>query len=549
LFGQRRNAESIIEIVDECASELDNLRNPDLDKNLAKTLLTNLLGELPQMVDIVGLDMDNVLPVVEQQFIDYAIHMRGTPDLILEDSRKQKAIVIDWKTGKDTPTWHESSQVIAYALMEGRRLGFEKAEAIKAILGEPVRDTKGMVTTISGIRILPVIIRPTTKRSMLKPHPILSATSQDFDIKYNEFKDLLNDTCIEAEHLSLLLTDQHALTGVKEEETQIPMMIQGQEHRVNILRYTPRQLRRGVPSVQQRFPCRLPTGQEFCNLIEPCRYYFGKFGEQGDYEKAMWTLRFKVFKRNEKDLLLYRAIFDVFEFFDKDEIIAKLQSGQGIRARIGHAPTFDPKLKMRLAAIRDDYEAEFRMDLLDTLEVDKSWRAGLIGKRQYRDFEKESRKFRVVNEGKPVLLTSLDSGAPLLSVGVFARVDEISPEENQLTYSFKAPSKILNYQTMIFHEYLKLNPGFGNNVLMVEANVDLTQMELGAIDALQRSLRQTKDDGSTEIAEEELRMEEILAEETAVEIGAESEEKNLEAKLRDMIGKGVKRPVQSKRAN
>ena len=102
---------------------------------------------------------------------------------------------------------------------------------------------------------------------------------------------------------------------------------------------------------------------------------------------------------------------------------------------------------------------------------------------------------------------------------------------------------------MIFHEYLKLNPGFGNNVLMVEANVDLTQMELGAIDALQRSLRQTKDDGSTEIAEEELRMEEILAEETAVEIGAESEEKNLEAKLRDMIGKGVKRPVQSKRAN
>jgi PD-(D/E)XK nuclease superfamily len=547
-FGGKLSPETVIEVVDEAANEFEGqLRQPDIDKGIAKTLFSNLLGELPRMAQITGIDLDHAFPVVEQQFMDYALHLRGTPDLILEDAEHQKAIVVDWKTGTDTPGEAESSQVIAYGLMEGRRLGLSKKEAVDAILGHPSVDASGKMTGVSDISILPVIVRP-TQRASLRPHPVLFAKPEELQSRWEAFRNLTFDTLVEAQHLSLLLTNQYELTGVKDEETKVEMTIQGKTQKLNLLRYTPRQLGRGKPSVQRNFPCRTRTGAAFCNLIEPCRYYFGRnFAEQDQYENAMWSLRFKIFNINERDLLLYRAIFDTFENYGKEEVIAKLQAGEGIRVSIGHAPMFDPKLKMRLAAVRDDarnrYSDEFRMDLIDKLEPEGKYQ--LVGTRAVREFEKTSRRYRVVNEGKPVLLSSVDSGAPLLSIGVFARVDEIEPGEHQIKYHFRAPSKILNYQSMLFQEYLKLNPKIGHNMLMFEANVDLTQMELGAIDALQRALHDVNP-AAAGVSADELRRELTFTEETEGEMKEDSEEQTLEEKLKQIIGKGTSHPVQDK---
>lgn len=547
-FGGRMEPESVMDLVDDVVTELGGqLREPDTDvvKNISKTLFSNLLNELPRMVEITGMDPDSAFPVVEQQFMDYSLHMRGTPDLILEDSKNQKAIVVDWKTSRETPAQHESAQVTAYALMEGRRLGMSKKEAVEAVLGHPVLDASNRMTSINSISVLPAIVRP-TQRASLRPHPILFAKPDELESRYEDFKNLTYDTCVEAQHLSLLLTDQWQLTGVKPEDTKVEMTIQGRPQRLNVLRYAPRQLGRGKPSVQQNWPCRTRTGADFCNLLQPCKYYFGRnFAEQDEYETAMWSLRFKIFNINERDLLLYRAIFDTFENYDKQSIMAKLQNGEGVRVTIGHAPMFDPKLKMRLEAIRDDYSDAFRMDVLDKLEPERD---GLLGTRSVREFEKKSRRYRVVNEGKPVLLTSVDCGAPLLSIGVFARVDEIDPGEHLIRYHFRAPSKILTYQSMLFREYLKLNPEIGHEVMMFEANVDLTQMELGATDALQRALQEANP-AAVGVAEDELRRELTFTEETEGEMNEESEEQTLEEKLREIIQKGTTHPVQHKPDN
>lgn len=549
-FGYKKASDSISDLVDDVTTELrrkNQLRQADADdvKNISKLLFTNLLDDLERMVQITGMDLASAFPVVEQQFMDYDLHMRGTPDLILEDSKNQKAIVVDWKTDKETPAEYENAQVTAYALMEGRRLGMSKKEAVEAVLGHPVRDASNRMTSIKDISILPVIVRP-TQRASLRPHPILFAELNELESRYNAFKNLTYDICVEAQHLSLLLTDQLQLTGVNRDETKVEMIIRGKSQRVNILRYTPRQLRRGNPSVQDRWPCRSHTGAQFCNLLQSCRYYFGRsFGEQDEYETALWTLRFKTFNINERNLILYRAIFDTFEYYEKKYIIEKLEGGEGIRVTIGHAPMFDQNIKMRIEAKRDKYSGIFRIDVLDKLEPERD---GLLGTRDVREFEKKSRRYRVVNEGKPVLLTPVDAGSPLLSLGVFARVDEIDPEENRIRYHFRAPSKILTYQSMLFQEYIKLNPELGHNVMMFETNVDLTQMELNAIDALQRAL-QDADPTDVGIDEDELRRELTFTEETADEINEESEEQTIEERLKEIIRRGMQSPVQHKSGN
>ena len=553
-FGGKLAPDSVVDLVDDVATELGGqLRQPDTDivKNISKTLFTNLLSELPRMVEITGMDPDSMFPVVEQQFMDYQLHMRGTPDLILEDSKNRRAIVVDWKTDSETPAQHENAQVIAYSLMEGRRLGMSKKEAVEAVLGHPVMegpslDASKRMSSIEEVRILPAIVRPTIRAVGLRPHPVMFAKAEELEGRFEDFRNLTYDVCVEAQHLSLLLTDQWQLTGVRPDDTKVEMTFQGNQQKINVLRYSPRQLGRGKPSVQQKWPCRTRTGTEFCNLIEPCKYYFGRtFGEQDAYESAMWRIRYKIFNMNERDLLLYRAIFDTFENYDKEEIIAKLEIGEGIKVTIGHAPMFDHKLKMRIEAVRDQFTDAFRVDVLDKVEAEGD---GLLGTRNVREFEKKSRRYRVVNEGKPVLLTSVDCGAPLLSVGVFARVDDIDPGENQIRYHFRAPSKILNYQSMLFREYLKVNPKLGHKVMIFEANVDLTQMELGAADALQRALVKASPDIDG-VAADELQRELTFNEETVGEMREGSEEQTLEDKLREIIEKGTTRPVQHKPDN
>jgi len=194
---QKEDVGSLLQIKAEEIAEI---------KQLAFLILSNLISNLSFMMAIIGVNKySRICPVVEQQFVDYQLHMRGVPDLILEFPEEKAAIVVEWKTSRETPLDYEKAQTICYALMEATRLGYRtKDKAIKAILGE-LQERNG-ISVINNVKILPAIIRPTT-RGRIHPHPLTASDPLQMKENYLKFKKLVYDVCLLAEHLTLLTAD------------------------------------------------------------------------------------------------------------------------------------------------------------------------------------------------------------------------------------------------------------------------------------------------------------------------------------------------------
>lgn len=547
--------------VDEAVKMLQSSRliasDKDINnvKNQASTMLLNLCRELPRLGSN-SLELRNpwdCVPIVEQQFIDYTLHMRGTPDLILEYPYEKKAIVVEWKTSSETPTKHEEAQVLAYALLEAVRLGYyvnNKGDIIKAVVGR-LDSNK-----VKDFKVLPIIIRP-TQGKLLKPHPVLLSLAGVSDDKLKEafikFKSLAYDVLLSAEHLTLLLVDQRDF-GVPIEETTARIPIKGETREVNLVRHKPRQLHGGVPYKQSKYPCKTKTGKPFCNMLDPCRFYFGRgFGAKEDYERVMWGLRFKVFREKERMLLIYRTLYELFKWYGTDEVRKKLVEGEPLQWVIGERlAERESVAPLRMVIKRYGVggkvdEFIYRVDLLDKLSISSEEEFILKGIRRIREFEKEL--FYVVSEGKPVLLTPCDGPTPTLSISLFGRVDKVEVHDDSMEYEIGLPSKLLKYQFLIYREYLRANPSiYGQNIFMFEVNVDLTQMDLSSIDALQRALKSESTDLHQEveelgkISEEEIEREINLLENIRSEILAEDSEADDFFKfLKNIITRGVKR--------
>jgi hypothetical protein len=114
--------------------------------------------------------------------------------------------------------------------------------------------------------------------------------------------------------------------------------------------------------------------------------------------------------------------------------------------------------------------------------------------RAIREHE-EGQLLHVINEGKPVFVAlptyaPHQDTTPLLSVNFFGRIDNVDVDykDRKVRYEIGLPSKVLRYQMLIFSNYITNNLLSNKDVIVVEANVDLTRMELYAIDYLQREL-------------------------------------------------------------
>lgn len=522
--------------INKLREEEDFLINEN-DRNLASDLLSNLVSRLDQLVNILGINRAGLKPIIEQSFIDYELHMRGIPDLILEDINEKKAIVIEWKTSTESIADYERAQVICYALLEAKRLFRDapKNEIIEAVTGKRNGDN------IIDIKVLPVIIRPRGKRGLLslEPHPVLKNDHTDSD--WIEFTNLVKNCCIEAEHLTILLTDQFYISGQRPEETSC--FIPEFNREVNVLRLTPRQLPRGDYQNHSRWPCVTSNNKPFCTMSEPCTFYFGQgYGEADDYDKVMWKIRFSIYRQKEEDLLIYKAIYDSFKYFGKKRIMEKLREGYTLRYGDPNPISFKgSRSSIKLVTTR--YEGKrtktkqriFRYDLLDRIEAEEGTNT-LIGYRKRRDYEINNNIVRVINEGKSVFITLLDSDNPLLSINTFGRIDNVEIENNNIKYEIGIPSKVLKYNTLLFRLYIdnmhKLLRDLSGSapILIFECNVDLTNMELNIVDRLQRCLEQ---EGKSE--ERSLLQREIynVKEETENVLDPDSHS------LREIIGKGA----------
>jgi len=461
--------------------------------------LKNYLKDFRRIIDCDG----ELFPVVEQQFLDYDLHIRGIPDLVLENRKEKKAIVIDWKTPESGLSKYEEAQVVAYSLLEAKRLGYEKRnEIVDAITGKLDEST----LSISDIKILPVIIRASKsgRELKLKPHPVFSEENEIVE-RYKDFKKLVNDVLIEAEHLTLLIANQKHF-NINENDTKVK--IRGRE--VKALKITPYHLWRGNPEKQDKYPC-ASNGKPICKLRHACKFYLGRgFGVHDEFDSAMWKLRYRVLDTKEKSLLIYRAIYSIFKYYGKDDIINAIRNGNSISVnnniinfQKGRASKIIFTENMISGSKKKVDIIEKKVDVLDEIKPQPHNNYMFIGKRSVRDFEKKEKIYAIIRESDPVLLSvSVDALNPLLSINMFGRIDDIEIEDDSIKYLIGIPSRVLKYQAMLFREYLNNYPEFRKNVLMFSIDVDLTHMELSAIDSLQRALGQEKEKYSKEVMNE-----------------------------------------------
>jgi len=492
LFSDNWEKANVKEIIEDAGEELrrhsiiQNEATLEESKIEAEKLLRNLLQKIRLFEEITDMKVSDAIPIVEQQLVDYELRMRGIPDLILESRNEQKAIVIDWKTSRETPRKYEDAQIVCYALLEARRLSCTKEEAIEKITGQ-LEGTK-----ITSVDILPVIIRADPSLT-LKPHPVFS-TSEKLLGNYKEFSKLVRNTVIMAQHLTLLICNQEALTNVKPAETSGP--VPWGSGKVNYLRLTPFDigLYHGDPSTQTKYPCIA------CYLKDPCRFYFGRpFGEKEEYESLLWKLRYIVFEKKEEQLIIYLALQRIFEFWSYDEVVNLIKEGYGIEYSVGSNPSptlkFSGRIIIRRRVWGKEHMARYRIDVLERIVADTGFRPLFLeAERAIREHE-EGGLLHVINEGKPVFValptyTPHQDINPLLSVNFFGRIDNVDVDykNRKVRYEIGLPSKVLKYQMLIFSNYVSNELLSNRDVIVVEANVDLTRMELYAIDYLQREL-------------------------------------------------------------
>jgi len=492
LFADNWEGANIEVIIEEASDELRRYSiirdEATLEKNKteARKLMDNLLQKIRWFEEITSMKVSEAIPIVEQQLVDYDLRIRGIPDLILESRDEQKAIVIDWKTSRETPKKYEDAQVVCYALLEARRLSCTIDEAVGKITGQL---EGGKITSVD---ILPVIIRANPSLS-LKPHPVFSKP-EELQKKYKEFVKLVKNTVLMAQHLTLLLCNQETLTNVKPAETSGP--VPWGSGRVNYLRLTPFDLGlyHGDPKTQNKYPCIA------CYLKDPCKFYFGRpFGEKEEYESLLWKLRYIVFEKKEEWLIVYLALQRIFDFWSYDDVVNFIKQGKGLEYSVGSNPWTNPKFPGRLIIRRSVWGKEhtyrYRIDVLDRIMTDNRFRPFSVeAERAIREHE-EGQLLHVINEGKPVFVAlptyaPHQDTSPLLSVNFFGRIDNVDVDykDRKVRYEIGLPSKVLRYQMLIFSNYITNNLLSNKDVIVVEANVDLTRMELYAIDYLQREL-------------------------------------------------------------
>lgn len=488
-------------VIEGAIHELDSrglliFRSKDVEEitKLHKTsceLLLHLCRILPRLCSILEVGIKEFAPIVEQQLFDYEFYLRGSPDLILENEKQKKAIVVEWKTGKETPSEHEEAQVIAYAILEARRLGCRTLKEVEnCLLGDVENEFK-------GVRILPLIVRPGGRE--LRPHPVLAPIGKRQE-RLERFKRTLYNVVLEAQHLTFLLTNVKYLLGIEPKDFLVPLL-GSPDKRINALTHIPQQLRyrSGKPISRDRYPCVSKKGNRLCSLYNACGFYFGEraYGEKEDYETILWGLRYEVLANRERSLMVYRALQNLFENYRKDEVLDNIRKGLSFTCNLVHSLSRverDERWHGKLRVIRwtkamEEETVDKRIDVIDEVEV-----AGnhLKCRRAVRDYEK-SGMLQVVVEGRSVLLVTLDSNDPLLSIKLFGRVDEVNVVNHEkggvVEYVLSVPSKLLEFQRLLFSRYISLGEKYRRNLLMIEVDVDLTHLDLEALDALQRALK------------------------------------------------------------
>ncbi|MFP3320037.1 MAG: PD-(D/E)XK nuclease family protein [Acidilobus sp.] len=517
-------SEVLQEVINESLSELGDLVQAN-DKEReeivkkAQNMLLNLLRLLPEALRSLGIqpeDYGDLRFYAENEMIDYRLHIWGVPDLIIEHPRLKKAIIVEWKSDEKPPTEVEKHQAYIYAMLEAIRLGHGETfnDLIEAIAPSDVRNTK----------VLPIIIRPNNAYSDHPLFPIGTRESSSEELR-KRIRERIEDIIVTAAFLTILLMDIDTLLyGLRSnaETTRKRYVTETTRERCvaacngrtyYMFRYTPSLRHRGSPMYQYGYPCNICPFSDENSELQECRFYFGSFekDKKDKLENLLWVYRFKVYRNRDRDMIAYRVLYELADRVNTlSDFERYLYSGK-------HAGFIVDLEKESIVPM------SIRGGICGTIEVSfnnlgiirKRVRVGvynidssnsiyerLMLRRKLMPCEDLSGEIpRISLPRRAVLVTLIEDHVkyPTLGLSLFGRVEQtllpgekdedsgIECSNDEVCVIITPISPYLRLPFKIFSHYI--NEYGLNKALVVEADADLTNIELRTLHSLHLTLK------------------------------------------------------------
>jgi hypothetical protein len=390
------------------------------------------------------LDVSEARVRAELQLFDYKMHVRGVPDLVVEEPAKRRAVVVEWKTslgmkGGTRPNDDEIAQGYVYSIMVAHRLGFK--DGAKAV---------------EECAVFPVVIRD---RGDINPYSISRCFKTAKSTRLSEEK-ILKEIKLAATHLILSMLNLKKVDSSWDREKEKALCGSGGKV---VFRYVPEALRnKGYtlnPHVNTNYPC------GSCRLREACKFYLFSKQNPDEVHQLAWRTRYRVYGVRENALLPFYSI-------------AKMSWVRGF---------------IRL-------EGGARADFFERIEVDREeLKAYLI--RSVREEEERRGVPLTVREGKPVTIFLGDSEEIIYSTSFSGNVDKVSTQGDELRVVVSFEGKFTKLSYFLLRDLLSREEKLSRGVVAVESNVDLTHIELMAIDAFQRAVKKLAEEEGLNIEE------------------------------------------------
>lgn len=517
-------------IINQSIKELDDLLQVrdenDLNdiKNRAKRMLKNLVEILPKALQSLGVTYkyyDNLRFYAENEMIDYRSHIWGVPDLIIEHPGLRKAIIVEWKSDEGSPLETEKCQAYIYAMLEAIRLGHGETfnDLIEAIAPSNVEDTK----------VLPIIIRPNYAYS---DHPLFPVAGKGIKpISIDELRERIRRIVVAATHLTLLIMDIDTLRfgskakDVEKTRDRCVVTCKNRPKPDYVFRYTPSTLPRGNPMNQRdesgdyKYPCILCPFSDKNSKLQECRFYFGSY-EKDELGRLLWLYRFKVYRERDRDMVVYRVLYELADYVNALPGFEQyLYSGKHAGFRVNLDKGLIERTTIRRVEKMNNYSSlcgainisfgnlnvmkKVRMGVY-SIDSKYSIYEGLVLRRKLmlcENLSGEMPRISLPRLRQPVLVTLIEGHVkyPTLGISLFGRVEKtLLPGEEDEDIGVKCGndevcvvvtpiSPYLRLPFKIFNHYI--NEYGLNRALVVEADADLTNMDLATLHALHMSLK------------------------------------------------------------
>jgi hypothetical protein len=387
------------------------------------------------------LDLPAARVRAELELFDYKMHVRGVADLVVEEPGRRRAVVVEWKTslgaGDAAPSPDEIVQGYVYSVMVAHRLGH--ADGAKAV---------------EECAVFPVVIRD---RGEINPYSISRCFKTARSSRLSEER-ILKEIKLAATHLILSMLDLRRVDSswdrMKERRLcekdgkvayrRVPGALRNRGYTLN-------------PLKNDGYPC------GYCRFRDACRFYIFSKQDPDETHRLAWRARYRVYGVRENALLPFYSI-----------------------AKVSRVEGFIP------------LEGGSRADYFHTIEVDRGeLRARLI--REVREEEHKRGVPLTVRAGKPVAIFLRDAEEIIYSTSFSGTVDRVEVRGGELTVTVSFEGKLAKLSYFLLRDLLEREGELARGVVAVEGNIDLTHLELMAIDAFQRSVKELARSGEIDV--------------------------------------------------